>query len=70
MGALRVFRVLYFLAYYVARHRDAVIREQLAKVFPSCTCGRADAIHKQFLKNFCDVLVESVEVACRWRRTT
>jgi Kdo2-lipid IVA lauroyltransferase/acyltransferase len=53
--------VLYFLAYYVARHRDAVIREQLAKVFPSSTQAERTLIHKRFLKNFCDVLVEVVK---------
>jgi KDO2-lipid IV(A) lauroyltransferase len=53
--------VLYFLAYYVARHRHAVIREQLAKVFPSFTQAERTFIHKRFLKNFCDVLVELVK---------
>jgi Kdo2-lipid IVA lauroyltransferase/acyltransferase len=53
--------VLYFLAYYVARHRHAVIREQLAKVFPSATQAERTLIHKRFLKNFCDVLVELVK---------
>jgi Kdo2-lipid IVA lauroyltransferase/acyltransferase len=49
---------LYFLAYYVARHRHAVIREQLARVFPAMPESERIAIHKRFLKNFCDVLVE------------
>jgi KDO2-lipid IV(A) lauroyltransferase len=53
--------VLYILAYYVARHRHAVIREQLAKVFPSSTQAERTRIHKRFLKNFCDVLVELVK---------
>src|SRR5580704_5391370 len=53
--------VLYFLAYYVARHRHAVIREQLAKVFPTLTQAERTLIHKRFLKNFCDVLVELVK---------
>ena len=52
---------LYFLAYYVARHRHAVIREQLAKAFPSLTQAERTVIHKRFLKNFCDVLVELVK---------
>ena len=35
MWALYAFAgFLYFLAYYVVRHRQHVIREQLAKVFP------------------------------------
>jgi Kdo2-lipid IVA lauroyltransferase/acyltransferase len=49
---------LYFLAYYVARHRQHVIREQLAKVFPDMPEAGRRAIHKQFLRNFCDVFVE------------
>ena len=53
--------VLYLLAYYVARHRHQVIREQLAKVFPGLPEAERTAIHKRFLKNFCDVLVEAVK---------
>jgi KDO2-lipid IV(A) lauroyltransferase len=53
--------VIYLLAYYVARHRHRVIREQLAKVFPEASEAERTAIHKRFLKNFCDVLVELVK---------
>jgi KDO2-lipid IV(A) lauroyltransferase len=49
---------LYVLAFYVVRHRHGVIREQLEKVFPDASAGERAAIHKQFLKNFCDVMVE------------
>src|ERR1700736_6212571 len=49
---------LYFLAYYVVRHRQHVIREQLEKVFPTLTAAQREDIHKQFLRNYCDVLVE------------
>jgi Kdo2-lipid IVA lauroyltransferase/acyltransferase len=49
---------LYFLAYYVVRHRDHVIREQLEKVFPNSSAAERQEIHKQFLRSFCDVLVE------------
>jgi Kdo2-lipid IVA lauroyltransferase/acyltransferase len=49
---------LYFLAYYVVRHRQHVIREQLATVFPALPESERTAIHKRFLKNFCDVMVE------------
>jgi KDO2-lipid IV(A) lauroyltransferase len=51
-------RMLYFIAYYIARHRHHVIREQLAKIFPDVTEAQRRRIHKQYLKNFCDVLVE------------
>ena len=49
---------LYLLAYYVVRHRHEVIRDQLAKVFPQLSGAERKAIHKQFLKNFCNVTVE------------
>jgi Kdo2-lipid IVA lauroyltransferase/acyltransferase len=49
---------LYWLAFYVVRHRRQVIREQLAKVFPDSTDAERELVHKQFLRNFCDVLVE------------
>jgi Kdo2-lipid IVA lauroyltransferase/acyltransferase len=49
---------LYFLAYYVAHHREHVIREQLQKVFPEATAAERERIHKQYLKSFCDVLIE------------
>jgi Kdo2-lipid IVA lauroyltransferase/acyltransferase len=50
--------LLYFLAYYVVRHRRHVIAEQLEKVFPTLTAAQREGIHKQYLRNFCDVLVE------------
>ena len=49
---------LYFLAFYVVRHRRHVIREQLEKVFPDLSPAEREAIHKQFLRNFCDVAIE------------
>ncbi|HEY0746822.1 MAG TPA: lysophospholipid acyltransferase family protein [Steroidobacteraceae bacterium] len=49
---------LYWLAYYLVRHRQHVIREQLEKVFPNSTAADREVIHKQFLRNFCDVAVE------------
>jgi Kdo2-lipid IVA lauroyltransferase/acyltransferase len=62
MGALYVLSdILYLLAYYVARHRHRVIRDQLSNVFPDRSSAERRAIHKRFLKNFCDVLVEVVK---------
>ena len=49
---------LYLLAFYVVRHRHQVIRDQLARVFPERSAAERRLIHRQFLKNFCDVLVE------------
>jgi Kdo2-lipid IVA lauroyltransferase/acyltransferase len=59
MWALYAFSgFLYFLAYYIARHRQHVIRQQLAQVFPTLSEAERTGIHKRFLKNFCDVMVE------------
>ncbi len=59
MWALYAFSsFLYLLAFYVVRHRHQVIREQLEKVFPDSSAADRERIHKQFLRNFCDVLVE------------
>src|SRR3984957_9082561 len=49
---------LSLLAFYVVRHRHWVIREQLEKVFPDASGAAREALHKQFLRNFCDVMVE------------
>jgi len=49
---------LYLLAFYVVRHRHQVIRGQLEKVFPDWSDAERERIHKRFLKNFCDVVVE------------
>jgi KDO2-lipid IV(A) lauroyltransferase len=59
MWALYAFSgFVYFLAYYIVRHRHQVIADQLAKVFPTKTAAERNAIHRRYLKNFCDVLVE------------
>jgi Kdo2-lipid IVA lauroyltransferase/acyltransferase len=59
MRALYAFSTfLYLLAFYVVRHRHQVIREQLEKVFPGSSAAERELIHTQFLKNFCDVMVE------------
>jgi KDO2-lipid IV(A) lauroyltransferase len=59
MRALYAFSAfLYLLAFYVVRHRHQVIREQLAKVFPETSAAERRILHKRFLKNFCDVMVE------------
>jgi KDO2-lipid IV(A) lauroyltransferase len=59
MRALYAFSTfLYLLAFHVVRHRRHVIRGQLETVFPGSSEAEREVIHKQFLKNFCDVLVE------------
>jgi KDO2-lipid IV(A) lauroyltransferase len=49
---------LYLLAFYVVRHRHGVIREQIGKVFPDKSDTVRQAIHKKFLRSFCDVMIE------------
>jgi KDO2-lipid IV(A) lauroyltransferase len=49
---------LYLLAFYVVRHRHRVIREQIGKVFPDKSDTARRAIHKKFLRSFCDVMIE------------
>jgi Kdo2-lipid IVA lauroyltransferase/acyltransferase len=51
----------YFVAYYLVRHRHKVISNQIATVFPAMDAAGRTRIHKQFLKNFCDVFVEIVK---------
>jgi KDO2-lipid IV(A) lauroyltransferase len=59
LRALYVFSsFLYLLAFYVVRHRHQVIRGQLEKVFPELSDAERELIHKRFLKNFCDVVIE------------
>lgn len=53
--------VIYFLAYYVVRHRRQVIREQIARAFPEMPQRQRSAIHRAYIKNFCDVLLEVVK---------
>lgn len=59
MRALYAFSTfLYLLAFYVVRHRRHVILDQIGKVFPNSSAAERKLIHRQFIKNFCDVLVE------------
>jgi Kdo2-lipid IVA lauroyltransferase/acyltransferase len=64
MRALYAFSgFLYVLAFYVVRHRHQVIRDQLEKAFPDLSGAQRGLIHRQFLKNFCDVMVEVLKSA-------
>jgi KDO2-lipid IV(A) lauroyltransferase len=59
LRALYVFAsLLYLLAFYVVRHRHQVIREQIEKVFPNSSPAERRLIHRLYLKNFCDVMME------------
>jgi KDO2-lipid IV(A) lauroyltransferase len=64
MWALYAFSAfLYFLAYYVVRHRHRVIRDQLLKVFPAMMQEERAQIHRSYLRNFCDVMMEVLKSA-------
>jgi KDO2-lipid IV(A) lauroyltransferase len=54
---------VYLLAYYVFRHRRHVIVAQLAKVFPDRSEAERRGIHRRFLKNYCQVMVEILKGA-------
>ncbi len=59
MRALYAFATfLYVLAFYLVRHRHRVIRDQIEKVFPDWAPAERKRLHKRYLKNFCDVMVE------------
>ena len=58
-----VARLAYVLAYYVVRHRRHVIVEQLHKVFPAADAAANEAIHRRFIGNYCDVMVEILKAA-------
>jgi len=54
---------VYLLAYYVFRHRRHVIVAQLEKVFPDRSEAERRSIHREFLKNYCQVMVEILKGA-------
>ena len=52
-----------WIAFYVVRHRRDVIRAQLEKVFPAMSDAQRRRIHRQFLRNYCQVMVEILKSA-------
>ena len=59
LRALYVFASFFYLiAFYVVRHRRQVICEQIEKVYPHSSPAERELIHKRYLKNFCDVMLE------------
>jgi KDO2-lipid IV(A) lauroyltransferase len=55
--------VVAFLSFRIVPHRRHVIRAQLEKVFPALTEAERAAIHRQFLRNYCQVMVEILKSA-------
>lgn len=58
-----VSRMAYWLAYYVAHYRRHVIEAQLQKVYPAADAATLAPIHKRFLANYADVMVEILKSA-------
>ena len=48
----------YLVAFHVTRYRRHVIGAQLEKVFPTLGSDARRAIHREFVRNYCDVMVE------------
>ena len=52
---------LFFLLHTIIGYRRNVIRTNLKKSFPDKSQDEINAIHKEFYKNFCDYLVETLK---------
>jgi len=52
-----------WLAFHVVRHRRHVISAQLETVFPAMSRTERARIHRQFLRNYCQVMVEILKSA-------
>ncbi len=50
--------LVYLLAFHVTQYRRHVIDAQLLKVFPDASPAARREIHRQFIRNYCDVMVE------------
>jgi Kdo2-lipid IVA lauroyltransferase/acyltransferase len=51
-------RSVYVLAFYMTRYRRHVIEPQIDRVFPALDVAARRQIHRQFIRNYCDVMVE------------
>ena len=50
--------LVYLVAFHLTHYRRHVIDAQLLKVFPETDDAGRRAIHRQFIRNYCDVMVE------------
>jgi len=53
---------LFVLAYYVIGYRTKVVKGNLALAFPEKTDQERKLLAKNFYKNFCDVIIESIKL--------
>ena len=58
----RLADVLYLLTYYVIGYRKKVVKENLKIAFPEKSDKERETLAKNFYKNFCDVIIESVKL--------
>lgn len=52
---------LYYLLFYGLKYRRKIVRTNLENSFPDKTPSERLMIEKQFYRNFCDILVESIK---------
>src|SRR5450432_1124736 len=50
--------LIFWIAFYLTNYRRHVIDAQLNKVFPDVSLAERRSIHRQFIRNYCDVMVE------------
>jgi len=56
--------VLYFFIYYILRFRNKVVYTNLNNAFPEKPSKEIRKIAKQFYKNLCDLVFETLELIC------
>ena len=53
---------LFFVLYYLVRYRRALVFRNLTNAFPEKSKGEIQEISKQFYRNFCDQIVETIKL--------
>jgi KDO2-lipid IV(A) lauroyltransferase len=53
---------LFFVLYYLVRYRRALVFRNLTNAFPEKSKGEIQEISKQFYRNFCDQVVETIKL--------
>jgi len=53
---------LFFVLYYLVRYRRALVFRNLTNAFPEKSRGEIQEISKQFYRNFCDQIVETIKL--------
>lgn len=53
---------LFFVLYYLVRYRRALVFRNLTNAFPQNSKGEIQEISKQFYRNFCDQIVETIKL--------